>query len=67
MMHGRAPDQAEATLADVMSGPLSAADLSRLGATRSLNLYFALGDAKAPPQCSTASARLISRRTCGTG
>ncbi|MET8761642.1 AAA family ATPase [Lentzea sp. NPDC004782] len=47
LMHGRAPDQAEATLADVMAGPLSAADLSRLGATRSLNLYFALGDADA--------------------
>ncbi|MEU0879832.1 LuxR C-terminal-related transcriptional regulator [Lentzea sp. NPDC005914] len=47
LMHGRAPEQAEATLADVMAGPLSAADLSRLGATRSLNLYFALGDAEA--------------------
>ncbi len=47
LMHGRAPDQAEATLADVMAGPLSAEDLSRLGATRSMNLYFALGDAEA--------------------
>ncbi|WP_158102915.1 helix-turn-helix transcriptional regulator [Lentzea kentuckyensis] len=47
LMYGRAPDQAEATLADVMSGPLSVADLSRLGATRSMNLYFGLGDADA--------------------
>ncbi|MFS8101736.1 LuxR C-terminal-related transcriptional regulator [Lentzea alba] len=47
LMHGRAPDQAEATLADVMSGPLSAADLSSLAVTRSMNLYFALGDADA--------------------
>ncbi|MDX8029706.1 AAA family ATPase [Lentzea sp. BCCO 10_0856] len=47
LMHGRAPDQAEATLADVMTGPLSAADLSRLGATRSMNLHFGLGDADA--------------------
>lgn len=47
LMHGRAPDQAEATLADVMAGPLSAADLSRLGATRSMNLHFGLGDADA--------------------
>ncbi|WP_167980564.1 AAA family ATPase, partial [Lentzea indica] len=47
LMYGRAPDQAEATLADVMTGPLSAADLSRLGATRSMNLYFGLADADA--------------------
>lgn len=47
LMYGRAPDQAEATLADVMSGPLSTADLSRLGATRSMNLHFGLGDADA--------------------
>ncbi|GGU52678.1 LuxR family transcriptional regulator [Lentzea flava] len=47
LMYGRAPHEAEATLADVMSGALSAADLSRLGATRSLNLYFGLGDADA--------------------
>lgn len=47
LMHGRAPDQAEATLADVMSGPLSADDLSRLGATRSMNLHFGLADADA--------------------
>lgn len=47
LMHGRAPDQAEATLADVMAGPLSAEDLSRLGATRSMNLHFGLGDADA--------------------
>ncbi|MGW6933783.1 LuxR C-terminal-related transcriptional regulator [Lentzea sp. NPDC054927] len=47
LMHGRAPDQAEATLADVMAGPLSTADLGRLGATRSMNLHFGLGDADA--------------------
>lgn len=47
LMYGRAPDQAEATLADVMTGPLSTADLSRLGATRSMNLHFGLGDADA--------------------
>ncbi|KJK42341.1 hypothetical protein UK23_37680, partial [Lentzea aerocolonigenes] len=47
LMHGRAPEQAEATLADVMAGPLSAEDLGRLGATRSQNLFFALGDADA--------------------
>ncbi|WP_439664475.1 LuxR C-terminal-related transcriptional regulator [Lentzea sp. HUAS TT2] len=47
LMHGRAPEQAEATLADVMAGPLSAEDLSRLGATRSMNLHFGLGDADA--------------------
>jgi hypothetical protein len=47
LLHGRAPDRAEATLADVMSGPLSALDLSRLGATRSMNLHFGLGDADA--------------------
>ncbi|HEX8866020.1 MAG TPA: LuxR C-terminal-related transcriptional regulator, partial [Lentzea sp.] len=44
LMHGRAPDQAEATLADVMAGPLSEEDLARLGATRSQNLFFALAD-----------------------
>ncbi|MET9633039.1 LuxR C-terminal-related transcriptional regulator [Lentzea sp. NPDC006480] len=47
LMYGRAPEQAEATLADVMSGPLSAADLSRLATTRSMNLYFGLADADA--------------------
>ncbi|MFD4675069.1 LuxR C-terminal-related transcriptional regulator [Lentzea sp. NPDC058450] len=45
LMHGRAPSEAEATLADVMSGPLSAEDRSRLGATRAMNLHFGLGDA----------------------
>ncbi|WP_394622074.1 LuxR C-terminal-related transcriptional regulator [Lentzea sp. JNUCC 0626] len=44
LMHGRAPSEAEAILADVMSGPLSAEDLSRLGATRAMNLHFGLGD-----------------------
>ncbi|WP_285647404.1 LuxR family transcriptional regulator [Lentzea sp. NBRC 102530] len=47
LMHGRAPSEAEATLADVMSGALSAEDLSRLGATRAMNLHFGLGDAAA--------------------
>ncbi|MEV6238995.1 LuxR C-terminal-related transcriptional regulator [Lentzea sp. NPDC051838] len=47
LMHGRAPDQAEATLADVMAGSLSAEDLTRLGIIRSTNLYFALGDGDA--------------------
>lgn len=47
LMYGRAPDEAEAALADVMAGPLSAADLSRLGTTRAINLYFGLGDAEA--------------------
>ncbi|MBM7861931.1 helix-turn-helix transcriptional regulator [Lentzea nigeriaca] len=47
LMYGRAPHEAEAILADVMRGSLSPADLGRLGATRSLNLYFGLGDADA--------------------
>ncbi|ANZ34920.1 hypothetical protein BBK82_01335 [Lentzea guizhouensis] len=47
LMHGRAPAEAEAALAEVMAGPLSPADLGRLGATRSMNLHFGLGDAEA--------------------
>ncbi|SMD13813.1 ATP-, maltotriose-and DNA-dependent transcriptional regulator MalT [Lentzea albidocapillata] len=47
LMHGHEPSQAEATLADVMAGPLSAEDLSHLAATRSMNLHFGLGDADA--------------------
>ncbi|MDX8050486.1 LuxR C-terminal-related transcriptional regulator [Lentzea sp. BCCO 10_0798] len=47
LMHGHAPSQAETTLADVMTGPLSPEDLGRLAATRSMNLHFGLGDADA--------------------
>jgi DNA-binding NarL/FixJ family response regulator len=47
LTYGRAPDEAEAALAKVMAGPLPPADLGRLGAARSMNLYFGLGDAAA--------------------
>ena len=44
LMYGRAPGEAEAALAEVMAGPLSPADRGWLGAARSMNLYFGLGD-----------------------
>ncbi|MFI6100600.1 LuxR C-terminal-related transcriptional regulator [Lentzea sp. NPDC051213] len=44
LMYGRAPDEAEAALAEVMASPLSPADRARLGAARSMNLYFGLGE-----------------------
>ncbi|MET9229637.1 LuxR C-terminal-related transcriptional regulator [Lentzea sp. NPDC003310] len=47
LMHGHDPARAETTLADVMAAPLSAEDLSRLAATRAMNLHFGLADADA--------------------